>query len=70
MNDLKLCPFCGSEVEVHGGPEEWTPTFNDPDSGGEPYCIQCQCGCEFGIGYCEFSELKDAWNKRVEANDH
>ena len=39
MSELKPCPFCGREVSIHGGPEEWTPTFYDPDSGGDPYYI-------------------------------
>ena len=65
--DIKLehCPFCGREVAVHGGPEEWTPTFYDPDSGGDPYYIACECGCTFEIGYCELDELAEAWNRRV-----
>ena len=64
MLDLKPCPFCGREVTVHGGPEEWTPTFWDPDSGGDPYYIACICGCRFEIGCCELSEFEEAWNTR------
>lgn len=63
---LKKCPICGKEVEVHGGVEEWKPTFYDPDSGGEPYYIHCDCGLEFSIGYCEYEEFQNAWNNRVD----
>ena len=69
MINLKPCPFCGREVAVHGGPEEWTPTFYDPDSGGDPYCIVCECGCSFEIGYCELEELVEAWNRRTNYED-
>ena len=62
---LKKCPMCGREVEVHGGVEEWKPTFYDPDSGGDSYYIYCDCGLEFSIGYCEYKEFQDAWNNRV-----
>lgn len=65
---LKKCPFCGKDVEVHGGVEEWTPTFNDPDSGGDPYYIHCDCGLEFSIGYCDYSDFQNAWNNRVKEN--
>lgn len=65
--ELKPCPFCGREVEIHGGPEEWTPTFWDPDSGGDPYCISCDCGCTFEIGDCEPQDIAEAWNRRTPA---
>lgn len=60
----KKCPKCGRKPEIHGGPEEWTPTFWDPDSGGDPYYIQCKCGYEFHMGYCEYHEFVNAWNRR------
>lgn len=50
---------------VRGGAEEWKPTFYDPDSGGDPYYIHCECGIEFSIGYCEITDLAKAWNKRA-----
>lgn len=62
---LKKCPICGKEVEVHGGVEEWKPTFYDPDSGGDPYYIRCDCGLEFSNGCCEYEEFQNAWNKRA-----
>ena len=66
MQDKKLfpCPFCGKEVEIHGGAEEWTPSFYDPDSGGDPYYINCECGLFFSIGVCDATELVNAWNTR------
>lgn len=65
MTYLKECPFCGKEVEVHGGNEEWTPTLYDPDSGGDPYYINCDCGLHFSIGYCDYKDIETAWNNRV-----
>jgi hypothetical protein len=62
---LEPCPFYGREVVVHGGYEEWVPTCWDPDSGGDPYYITCECGCNFEIGYCELDEFVEAWNRRV-----
>lgn len=63
-NKLLPCPFCGNEVEIHGGVEKWTPTFYDPDSGGDPYYINCKCGVEFSIGYCDAFDLIKRWNTR------
>ena len=66
QKELKPCPLCGGEVEIHGGLEEWQPTFYDPDSGGNPYYIVCKCGVSFEIGYCERDEIIEAWNRRAE----
>ena len=63
---LKPCPICGSQVEIHGGIEEWFPTFYDPDSGGDPAYISCKCGIVFETGTYEYSELAEAWNRRIE----
>ena len=67
MKEIELlnCPICGRKVEIHGGAEEWTPTFYDPDSGGDPYYIQCECGIGFCIGDCNAIELANAWNTRT-----
>lgn len=64
--ELKPCPFCGAEVEINGGPEEWAPTWWDPDSGGDPYFIACKCGITLMVGYCEPQEIEKAWNRRAE----
>lgn len=61
----KPCPFCGKQVEVHGGSEEWVPTFYDPDSGGEPYYVKCICGLEFSMGHCDYTDFVKTWNKRI-----
>jgi len=61
---LAQCPICGKPVEVHGGIEEWKPTFYDPDSGGDPYYVDCTCGLHFSIGHCEIEEFAKAWNHR------
>lgn len=63
-NELKPCPFCGRTVEIQGGPENWKPTLYDPDSGGDPYMINCECGCSFGWFY-EADEIVNAWNRRA-----
>lgn len=64
--NLKHCPICGKLVEVHGGEEEWKPTYYDPDSGGDPYSVHCNCGLSFSIGFCEIDEFIKAWNDRSE----
>ena len=64
FNYLKPCPFCGSEVEIRGGCENWIPTWYDPDSGGDPYYINCKCGCRFDIGSQDAKDFIDAWNRR------
>lgn len=65
QNKLKPCPFCGSEIEIKGGPENWRPTWYDPDSGGDPYCINCKCGCRFNIGSQDAEDFINAWNRRT-----
>lgn len=65
MDFLKRCPICGREVEVHEGNKEWKPTHCDPDSGGDPYQINCECGLSFCVGYCEYEEFQNAWNDRI-----
>ena len=65
MTELKPCPFCGGEVEIHGGWENWRPTFYDPDSGGAPYFISCKCGCYFSVGSQDAEEFINAWNTRT-----
>ena len=67
--ELKNCPICGKPVEVHGGPEEWSPTWCDADSGGDPLSIHCDCGLSFCIGFCDISEFIQAWNIRSDKND-
>lgn len=63
MDELKTCPICGSKLTIHG-PEDWKPTFYDPDSGGDPYNAVCDCGFQFSIGYCEYDEFIKALNRR------
>jgi len=69
MNDISLkpCPFCGknkTDVDIHGGDRDWHPTFYDPDSGGNPLYIHCECGLEFCAGTWDYKEFVDAWNTR------
>lgn len=61
---IKTCPICGSEVKVYG-PDDWKPTFYDPDSGGDPVVIVCDCGLTFSINSYDYQETFDAWNSRV-----
>ena len=62
--NLKPCPLCGNEIHVHG-PEDWRPTLYDPDSGGDPVVLQCDCGLTFSINSYDYQETYDAWNKRT-----
>lgn len=52
MNKLKPCPFCGKEIDtnkdMHIPERDWKPSFYDPDSGGYPISIHCECG----LGFC------------------
>jgi len=64
MNELKPCPFCGGEAEIIGGPEDWHPTYDDPDSGGHPYAVVCECGCGMYAAYYDAQQAIDAWNRR------
>lgn len=64
---LLPCPKCGrpkTNNDIHGGFEEWVPTFYDPDSGGEPLYIECECGYRFSFSH-EYKDFVEAWNKRA-----
>lgn len=63
---LKPCPFCGREVKMFGGPEDWTPTAWDPDSGGDPYAVVCECGAQ-SIDDFDPEKVAYWWNRRVES---
>ena len=67
MNEeIKPCPFCGGEAELGGGIENWTPTFYDPDSGGDPYWLSCKsCGAAMYGSFYEAHEAITAWNTRA-----
>lgn len=57
------CPKCHKPVKVHG-PEDWVPTFYDPDSGGDPYEFYCQCGLKFSTYKYDFADALLDWNAR------
>lgn len=57
------CPKCFKPVTVHG-PEDWEPTFHDPDSGGDPYEFDCKCGVAFSTYKYDFKEALADWNTR------
>lgn len=69
MNLIKIkpqnCIKCKKPVQIHGGPEEWKPTFSDPDSGGVPYFIECSCGLSFKIGCCDYLDFVKEWNNSL-----
>ena len=46
---------------------DWCPTFYDPDSGGDPISIHCQCGIEFCAATHDWKEFVEAWNARFKA---
>lgn len=41
------------------------PTYYDPDSGGDPISIHCQCGIEFCAGTHDWDEFVKEWNTRT-----
>lgn len=60
---LMECNECDILPECYGGEENWTPTFSDPDSGGEPYLLKCpKCGKE-SIQCYEYTDSIKFWNK-------
>ena len=64
--ELRSCPFCGGEAELLGGAENWTPTFYDPDSGGDPYSVSCKtCGALMLGAFYEAEQVIAAWNTRT-----
>lgn len=66
MSDLKSCPICGKQLKVYG-PEDWKPSFYDPDGGGDPYCFVCDCGFHFDTDTYDYQEAVGRANRR--AND-
>jgi hypothetical protein len=60
----KPCPLCGRDVSVHG-PDDWKPTFYDPDSGGDPVFVSCACGLTFCCNSYDYEETCNVWNKRL-----
>ena len=43
--------------------------FYDPDSGGYPISIRCECGLKFCTGTWDWKEAVEIWNKRVNKED-
>ena len=69
MNELKPCPICGATLKIYS-PEDWEPSFYDPDSGGDPYEANCDCGFSFSTGTYDYAEFVAALNRRAQlAND-
>ena len=71
--ELKPCPFCGHSIDiekdVYDPSDDWHPTFIDPDSGGDPINIHCECGLEFCTGTYDWGEFVKAWNRRASEID-
>lgn len=65
MDKLLPCPICGKELTVHG-PEDWTPSFYDPDSGGGPYSANCDCGFLFMTNHYDYAEFVEDLNLRAQ----
>ncbi len=67
--ELKPCPKCGKEIDIEKDmyipDRDWCPTFYDPDSGGDPISIHCECGLEFSAHTHDWEEFVQEWNKRV-----
>lgn len=62
--ELLPCPVCHSEAKEYG-PEDWKPTWYDPDSGGGPVSYVCNCGLTFCIGSYDYRETMKEWNRRA-----
>ena len=60
MTELKPCPLCGSEAEVH----------REPQKGVQVSCFKpyIECGCGLTLQKNSFTELIEAWNRRPELN--
>lgn len=71
--ELKPCPFCGHSIDiekdVYEPSRDWHPTWMDPDSGGDPINIHCECGLEFCTGTHDWGEFVKAWNRRANDED-
>lgn len=67
MSELKPCPcpICGAELKIYS-PEDWAPTFYDPDSGGDPYAANCDCGFSFQRNDYDYVEFIAALNRRTQ----
>ena len=70
MSELRPlpCPICGAELKIYS-PEDWHPTFSDPDSGGDPYAAACDCGFNFSTGTYDCAEFIAALNRRTQPNE-
>lgn len=62
---LELCPLCGKQLTIYG-PEDWKPSFTDPDSGGDPYNAVCDCGFSFSNGSYDYDKFAAGLNRRAE----
>ena len=65
MSELKKCPICGATLKIYS-PEDWKPTFYDPDSGGDPYNAVCDCGFQYSSGSYDYAEFVAALNRRAQ----
>jgi len=64
MSDIKPCPFCGCEAELH------EDGFRDKES----YDIRCtdgNCYLSYGAGwrFSTVSEARELWNRRDELDN-
>ena len=70
MSEINLlpCPICSREIDIEKNlyipVRDWKPTFYDPDRGGDPINIHCECGLEFSTGTYDMSEFEKHWNTR------
>lgn len=61
-NDLKPCPFCGSQAQRLTR----TPFYNQPQFKGRRAIVCLACGV-FMLGRTEV-DAKNLWNRRTEAS--
>ena len=68
MMELKRCPFCGGEAELHNRPVYtcWQPY--SPETAKRKHYAQCT-SCHTQCGFEEYDApdlATEAWNRRVE----
>lgn len=70
--ELQPCPICGNKIDieknVYNPSRDWHSTLYDPDSGGDPININCECGLMFCPGTYDWNEFVQAWNRRHKNN--
>lgn len=68
MAELKPCPFCGRKATIYI--KAARSRFPNSDFRYFPSCVEPSClGRNLGKSFDTFDNAKEAWNKRVKAED-